>query len=910
MANTSQNKESRLKIYKNLKKLFESREDVYAGCYWNAKTRRYEYKCVKKSVTLTLLKKHCTDTKFLGIGIYPIINDDMTKFIAGDFDAKTEQEKKELELVADKMNQISEGIDLHLYWEKSKSGDGWHPWMFFSDPIKSWKARRFMMAILESAGATYLSSMDRLFPSQDRIYADGKGYGNLIHLPFSAGHIDKGTFFVDGKEKYTNDPDDMEVWLDNVQTMTPEYIDTMLDKWDLLKKVDHSLEYETDKTPYVYAKNGFQQVLSDPFIKWCKDNPKQVDYNAWLGLISNLLPYGDEGIKAIHDISSLDTKRYNRSGTQKQIIAWQGNNPITYNWILNNSNFDEKPDVTYKAPAAAGIKQHHQDPHIFENWGKYFYKKNKQITEISNFTIQPENFVNIDGKTERVFSFIGENYITKGIHITGELLSSNEKFRKNLLEISSDLLYYGTSPQLMRIQNYLNHTYQNIPRVTGKKAVGMYQHHITKDWLALTQHSAWTSDGKLSDYMYYNPNCQKELIFTPDPKISKSDIQEIATTLFTFNALHVVSVLLGWCFALMVKQRLQILKGYRFPVLTLTGQAGCGKSETARNILQRFVGDMGTMYIVGNQTKFVFAVINESTNMFPLFLDEYKPKSFSPTQTQMVSQMVRSLYDGTKASRGRQDLTIKMYDITSPAVICGEESFTEPALIERSVGAAMSKMESFEYTEGFEKIKKLPLPAFGNAFLNWTLTIPDEKLFEMYQQYQIGQDRTHHNITMLCLGLHLGEKFFQAHNVNVVMKHAIQEVKQSQLLLYKQYGEARSVVDSILEGIFTMFYSGDLKHGSIRFDDNEVALYIRGIYPQFRKWARDTEFEYEVISEMEFVRQLKKMSYYLEKKLVRFEEGEDDEASWYSKMGKPKKSRILNVKMLGKLGILDSGDNL
>ena len=67
------------------------------------------------------------------------------------------------------------------------------------------------MAILESAQASHLSSMDRLFPSQDKIFRDGKKYGNLIHMPFSAKFIKDGTYFEDRDgERFTNKKDDIE----------------------------------------------------------------------------------------------------------------------------------------------------------------------------------------------------------------------------------------------------------------------------------------------------------------------------------------------------------------------------------------------------------------------------------------------------------------------------------------------------------------------------------------------------------------------------------------------------------------------------------------------------------------------------------------------------------------------------
>ena len=106
--------------------------------------------------------------------------------------------------------------------------------------------------------------MDRFFPSQDRLYeTSSKGYGNLIHMPFSAKHIKNGTYFLDHKDcPYKNDVDDIESFLSEVEFHTTEFVDTLLDKWDLLSTVEASSVYEHDTIEYEYAVDGIVSVLN------------------------------------------------------------------------------------------------------------------------------------------------------------------------------------------------------------------------------------------------------------------------------------------------------------------------------------------------------------------------------------------------------------------------------------------------------------------------------------------------------------------------------------------------------------------------------------------------------------------------------------------------------------------------
>ena len=73
-------------------------------------------------------------------------------------------------------------------------------------------------------------------------------------------------------------------------------------------------------------------------------------------------------------------------------------------------------------------------------------------------------------------------------------------------------------------------------------------------------------------------------------------------------------------------------------------------------------------------------------------------------------------------------------------------------------------------------------------------------------------------------------------------------------------------------------------------ESTELYTHTPTIYPVFKKWARETNFEGEIISHNEFVKQLQKMPYYKGVKNVRMG-GDDDDRE-------VKKCRILDVKIL------------
>jgi superfamily II DNA or RNA helicase len=113
------------------------------------------------------------------IGTYTIREDDTCIFLAADFDKTTWQADVE----AYKKVGIDMGIEIYI--ERSRSGNGAHAWLFFSEPIKARLARQVGSIIIAKASMQRhnlsLESYDRFFPSQDTLPKGG--FGNLIALP-------------------------------------------------------------------------------------------------------------------------------------------------------------------------------------------------------------------------------------------------------------------------------------------------------------------------------------------------------------------------------------------------------------------------------------------------------------------------------------------------------------------------------------------------------------------------------------------------------------------------------------------------------------------------------------------------------------------------------------------------------
>jgi len=136
-------------------------------------------------------------------GIYPLLEDNSSYFIAVDFDKANWKE------TILKLHNICKDYDFPTYIERSRSGNGGHLWLFFEDAFPAEQSRKIMFELLRHSGIISHfekePSFDRLFPNQD--YHSGKGMGNLIALPLNGKSVKDGnSCFVNPKtfEVYTN----------------------------------------------------------------------------------------------------------------------------------------------------------------------------------------------------------------------------------------------------------------------------------------------------------------------------------------------------------------------------------------------------------------------------------------------------------------------------------------------------------------------------------------------------------------------------------------------------------------------------------------------------------------------------------------------------------------------------------
>jgi superfamily II DNA or RNA helicase/very-short-patch-repair endonuclease len=257
--------------------LFRGREDVYPRRFESRRTGKTGYSpvCANEWVKGICEKPkikcaECQHRRFLPVtddvirchlsgqdgngwdftmGVYPMLLDETCFFIAADFDKATWQDDARAFL------ETCRVMNLPAALERSRSGNGGHVWLFFSEAVPASLARKLGSHILtetmDRRPDIGLDSYDRFFPNQDTLPQGG--FGSLIALPLQRKPRQLGnSVFLDGN---FSPYDDQWTFLSEVRRIGRDDVEESVRKAEAKGRVIGVRLYPTgeegDATPWV-----------------------------------------------------------------------------------------------------------------------------------------------------------------------------------------------------------------------------------------------------------------------------------------------------------------------------------------------------------------------------------------------------------------------------------------------------------------------------------------------------------------------------------------------------------------------------------------------------------------------------------------------------------------------------------
>ncbi|MBI3920009.1 MAG: DEAD/DEAH box helicase family protein [Armatimonadetes bacterium] len=232
-----------LRLYMSL---FRGRSDVFAQHWHDEATGKSGYAPARRRnpdgsaeflpMTEQVLRWHLGGQ--MTLGVYPLLPDNTTHFLAVDFDAKSAGKQGNWRLHAVKFLKTCKQHGVPANLERSRSGQGGHVWLFFEEPVAAWKARRVALSLYKLSGAAQsksLKTLDRFFPNQDRL--SGAGLGNLVALPLQGQCVQEGNSVFLDWEGYGEPFEDQWRFLSAVARITSQQLHAIAEELGVLQRL-------------------------------------------------------------------------------------------------------------------------------------------------------------------------------------------------------------------------------------------------------------------------------------------------------------------------------------------------------------------------------------------------------------------------------------------------------------------------------------------------------------------------------------------------------------------------------------------------------------------------------------------------------------------------------------------------
>jgi hypothetical protein len=545
--------------------------------------------------------------------------------------------------------------------------------------------------------------------------------------------------------------------------------------------------------------------------------------------------------------------------------------------VLNKSNEPPLPDKKIIETVEYLFKESNDNSKFFIKQNSY-YKTHGGIP-ITSFIIQPKELLVLEDRDCLKCDIATNNFTYEDVLIENTDWHTKQKFLKAIGH--QDCVFLGSDNDLQALCQYVQ---QLIPlRKEGVKGIGLYND------IWVTENMNITKDG-----------IQKELKVVPYDKgadafyhkikyVESSDMSKgFYENILKVNEKNVMLSIIGWVFATPLKPILTKLAD-GFPILFNHGGQGTGKSSMAQ-IFIRLVGYTDIDPKSCTMKSFPMLKMLSSTNAIPQWYDEFKKTDMKETDFDNLLRYMRRAYKGEIEDKGRADQTVDSYRITAPMAVMGEWNINQPAIMERIILVRTTDVikKNIEMQNAFARLKQLELESFMPKYIKFCLNQDVKKMYDETMEFVqrhfnriVIAPRIVNNLSVLVVGVELFKQYAEENSI------IIDEINFGELLDYQlkeitgsNKGMVRSAVDQLIEEISVMAEGGIISNyddfkmveiGKVKF----LAIRFNKIFPQFKEYARKTNYEGDLLDKSSYVKLFDDCGYVYDKnKGVKFLNGE------------------------------------
>lgn len=430
----------------------------------------------------------------------------------------------------------------------------------------------------------------------------------------------------------------------------------------------------------------------------------------------------------INDFAENSTShRHNTKEKRKKeirsLVTYSLSSPNRYkfNCGIMRSVFEEDPCTGCPIQGLCEIQEEEQEFGITIEPDGYYRGESK----ISTFTLRPCNLYKISGSAfaehgsvdarhHSLITAVEAEIIEKGtvsrvIRVAEESFNSKSAMIQCIQGLGTPV-FYGTDSDVQKIKHKLfNDVDETIGEIMEVFTSGITPAKPGSDRLVYTEPGFSIDQYLVMDThdvvgtIAYPPMLANVRLPARNDETAMVLLKETVEKLLLVNDVNTVGAILGWMIICHFKTHLMTGEGGRkqFPLLSLYGNAGSGKTETA--ILFNFLHGVDhaageSPVTVSEITPYALLDLVSSTTTTPRILDEYNKSKMSARNSYTKvgeilkmawgSQVVRKgtvNAKGPSAKQGRTGASTVAYPVTSPLVVCSEQQPMAPALQQRMV---------------------------------------------------------------------------------------------------------------------------------------------------------------------------------------------------------------------------------
>jgi DNA primase catalytic core len=507
-----------------------------------------------------------------------------------------------------------------------------------------------------------------------------------------------------------------------------------------------------------------------------------------------------------------------------------------------------------------------------------------QVETISSFLIKPKSRLWIDD-----YEAVSTDLVTKDGKTYPAIFERHHWNELNafLSRLPSiDLVWQGKLEEVQAVMGIVNSF--KVPVQKGTRQLGWYNVGTSSQrlmWVAKDINIS--KDGFLSPpevlYCPYSGELSIEnaISFKATDDATFKQQCDLAKELVNINEPNVILPIIGWFFAAPFKWHFLNHPDYRhFPHLNIWGTRGSGKSGMAK-LLWRMFGYTASDLPSASQTRFALLRMFTSTNSYPICIDEYKPYDMKVGSPEAVRHFMRLSYDGMMDFRGRPDQSVVSYRVVAPVCLIGESPIDEPALMERIIPATPSPVaidkernEGKQRRELFYKLNETNWEGFLVRYLRHCLEVDFKKahdnargnvLYYLHTERngKYPADRILDNLVCFQFGVEQYASFvgISYEWLDDWQKAAI--LNATDLLCGEGGVKGRLSVETMLEQLSIMAetkrltYSVHYVINKTKEGQTQICLRLPACLAEFRRFARETNWHGEVLSDSAYQRQLR-----------------------------------------------------